>query len=267
SFDETVELAVAHGFGGVDPNLQYLRELPEDKLDDVRRRLADHGLRWGSGGCPVSIVADARTFAGQLAELERNTTILVAAGVERVGTWIKPMDEKLTYRRNFARFADRVGLIDEILSSVGLRFGLEYVGPKTTWATERFPFIHSLAETLELINAVGSDNVGIILDTYHWYTANETVADLTALPAHRVVAVDVNDAHPDRALDEQLDLDRCLPATTGVIDLSGFLGALTEIGYTGPIKAEPFSKELKGKPVREVVAKTAASLRSAGLQS
>lgn len=266
-FDEAVELAAEFGFGGVDPNLSYLQEIPEEKLGEVQQRLAGLGLRWGSGGMPVSLIADAPTFASQLAELERNAGILAAAGVERVGTWIRPMDDSLTYRRNFARFVERVGLVDEILASAGLRFGLEYVGPKTMWTTERYPFIHTLAETLDLLNAVGSDNVGIVLDTYHWYTANETAADLAALPVSRVVAADVNDAHQGRERNEQQDLDRCLPASTGVIDIAGFLGALTEIGFAGPIKVEPFSKELKGKPAREVVEKTAASLRAAGLHS
>ena len=37
---------------------------------------------------------------------------------------------------------------------------------------------------------------------------------------------------------------RELPSATGVIDLKTFLSALVEIGYDGPIRAEPFNQPL-----------------------
>ena len=36
------------------------------------------------------------------------------------------------------------------------RFGLEYVGPKTSWTAKRYPFVHSMAETKELIAEIGT---------------------------------------------------------------------------------------------------------------
>ena len=77
-----------------------------------------------------------------------------------------------------------------------------------------------------LIAEPGADNIGLILDTYHWYTAGETVEDLAGLAATDIVSVDINDARADRARDEQMDLDRRLPYATGVIDLDGFMGAV-----------------------------------------
>ena len=35
---------------------------------------------------------------------------------------------------------------------------------------------------------------------------------------------------------------------TGVIDIAGFLQALQEIGYDGPVTPEPFKKELADLP-------------------
>ena len=37
---------------------------------------------------------------------------------------------------------------------------------------------------------------------------------------------------------------RELPGATGVIDLGTFIRTLAEIGYNGPLRAEPFSKTL-----------------------
>ncbi|MEQ7124827.1 TIM barrel protein [Actinopolymorpha sp. B11F2] len=259
-FEAAVELAGEFGFGAVDPDARYLGEQPEAELSKVGERLESAGLRWGSGGVPVDLTGEAAKFAEQLSGLPAYAATLAAAGVERAGTWIRPMSDAVTYQRNFARHVERVGLVDEILSGAGIRFGLEYVGPKTFWSTELYPFVHTLAEARELLAAVGSSNVGVILDTFHWYTAGETADDLRGLTADQVVAVDLNDAPVGRERDEQIDGQRTLPGATGVIDLAGFVGALRDIGYAGPIKVEPFNAELRALPVRDVVAKTADSL-------
>lgn len=266
-FEDAIELAVEFGFGGVEPNLAHLHGLAENERTQLADRLAERGLRWGSAGLPVSLVGDAATFAEQLARLPQDAATLRAAGVRRVGTWIKPMSDTLTYPRQLARYAERIALVDEILAPAGLRFGLEYVGPKTVWATGRFPFVHTLTEARELLAAVGSDNVGLVLDSYHWYTAGETLDDLRRLSVEQIVAADINDAPLGLHRDEQLDLDRELPGKTGVIDLDGFLGVLRELGYIGPLKVEPFSKELGELSAREAVSKTAESLRGVGLTS
>ncbi len=261
-FETVVELAREFGFGAVEPDMRYLRTLSEADLADAASRLKEQGLRWGSAGVPVDLTGDAAKFATQLAGLAAHAETLATAGVDRAGTWIRPMSDSVTYRRMFARYVERVGLVDEILAAAGLRFGLEYVGPKTFWSTERYPFVHTLAELLELLAAVGSANAGIILDTYHWYTSGETADDLRRLSADQVVAVDLNDAPAGIERDQQQDLSRMLPGATGVIDLAGFVGALREIGYAGPIKVEPFNAELKALPVRDVVARTAESLNA-----
>lgn len=261
-YADAIELAAEFGYGGIDPNLAYLRELPAAERADLGARLADRGLRWGAAGLPVGLLGDAARFGEQLAALPHDAGILRAAGVERVGTFVLPMSDSLTYRRHFGRLTERVALVDEVLAGEGLRLGLEYVGPKTLWATKRFPFIHTLAETLELLAAVGSPNVGVVLDTYHWYTAAESVEDLRKLRAEQVVGADINDAHTGMDRDELLDLDRELPGATGVIDVASFLDALRHIGYAGPVKVEPFNAELKALPPREAIAKTAEALRT-----
>ncbi|HEY8456454.1 MAG TPA: sugar phosphate isomerase/epimerase family protein [Actinopolymorphaceae bacterium] len=259
-FDELVTLAQAYGFGAVEPDMRYLRAQSESDLPKVRERLAEKGLRFGAAGLPVDLGGPATTFADQLSRLEEHAAILAAAGVDRIGTWIRPMSDSVTYRRNFTRWVERIGLVDEVLRPAGIRFGLEYVGPKTMWSTERFPFVHTLAELRELLDAVGSDNVGVVLDSFHWYTAAETADDIRALRGDQVIAVDLNDAPSGLERDEQQDLSRTLPGATGVIDLAAFIGALRDIGYDGPIKVEPFNAELRSLPVRDVVAKTAESL-------
>ncbi|MFO7902355.1 MAG: hypothetical protein R6U98_06835, partial [Pirellulaceae bacterium] len=65
------------------------------------------------------------------------------------------------------------------------------------------------------------------------------------------------------ARDEQMDLQRELPAATGVIDIQTFLQALIEIGYDGPVRAEPFNKELNAMESEAAGAATANAMRKA----
>ncbi len=261
---DAIELAQKHGFGGVEPDVAHLRSLGGDDAirefsDDVRSR----GLRWAPTGLPVTITGSAGQFAEQLAALPEFARMLEVAGIPAAGTWIRPMDAGLPYRRNWLRHTERIALAAEILDAHGRKLGLEYIGPKTFWSTERYPFVHTLDEARLLIDDIGTGNVGLVLDTYHWYTSGENADDLRTLTADDVVAADLNDARDDREVDEQQDLDRRLPGTTGVIDLAGFTGVLHEIGYDGPVKVEPFMKSLAERPVDDVLTEVAAGLNRA----
>ena len=120
-----------------------------------------------------------------------------------------------------------------------------------------------MAEMRELLAAIGRPDAGLVLDSWHWYTAHETAGDILALKGSEVIAVDLNDAPAGIPVDEQVDSRRDLPAATGVIDLAGFLGALLRIGYDGPVRAEPFREDLRKMGREEAVETTAKAMRKA----
>ncbi|PWH07284.1 sugar phosphate isomerase/epimerase [Brachybacterium endophyticum] len=249
-----VDLAAKHGFGGVDPDLDHFRTLGgASAVAEFAASVRERGLEWGMTGLPVPLDAPAEEFRRALVDLPEALELLTAAGVTRVGTWLRPMHDDRDHCVNWRLHAGRLALVGELLADAGLRIGLEYIGPKTLWSTERFPFIHSLREARELISDSGADNVGLILDSYHWYTAGESTADLAGLTDADIVSVDINDARDDRERDEQQDLDRRLPFATGVIDVPGFMDSVRAAEYSGPVKVEPFMKELAERPVDEVL--------------
>ncbi|APX33241.1 sugar phosphate isomerase [Brachybacterium sp. P6-10-X1] len=259
-----IELAAKHGFGGIDPDPEYFRSLGSTgAVAEHAAEVRERGLAWGMAGLPVPLDAPAAEFREALVDMPATLELLRAAGVTRVGTWIRPMHDVLDHRQNWRLHVGRLSLVAELLADAGLRLGLEYIGPKTFWSTERFPFIHGLREARELIAESGAGNVGLILDSYHWYTAGESAEDLAGLTDADIVSVDINDARDDRERDQQQDLDRRLPYTTGVIDLAGFMGAVHAAGYTGPVKVEPFMKELAEQPVDEVLADISQRLERA----
>lgn len=260
---QTIDFATQYGFESVEPFSGELKGMNESEQKAVVERLESEGLKWGAAGLPVEFRKDDAKFNSDLGNLPDHAAALQACGVTRVGTWLMPTHAERTFRQNFDLHVERLSQVAAILNDHGLQFGLEYVGPRTLWSSQRYPFIHTMAETNELIASIGTGNVGLVLDSWHWYTAKETVEDLRSLKAKQVVAVDLNDAPTGLEIDEQIDNTRALPAATGVIDVKTFLQALVSIEYDGPVRAEPFDKELNAMDDEPAVRKTAQAMKRA----
>lgn len=263
SFENSVALAKKYGFEGVDPDPGYFSKLSDDALAKMLDDLKAADLCLGAAGLPVEFREDDAIFADGLKKLPAAARELARAKIRRVSTWILPFSDHLTYLQNFRTHAYRLRECALVLADHGQQLGLEYVAPRTLWRSSRHPFIHTLSELRELMVAIGTDNLGVQLDSWHWFNSEGTRDDLLSLPATDVVTVDLNDAPLGLTLDQYRDDQRELPAATGVIPIKTFLDALAEIGYDGPMQAEPFNAALRHLPVEEACAKTAAALKKA----
>jgi sugar phosphate isomerase/epimerase len=260
---EAIGLARRHGFESVAPDAGFLKKASDGEVSELLGQLKEIKLVWGAAGLPVDFRRDRAAFESGLKDLAGDAAALRRAGVTRMGTWIMPVHDQLTFLANFKQHADRLRAIGQVLADHGIRLGLEYVGPKTLWSSKLYPFIHTMAEARELIAAIGQPGIGLVLDSWHWYTAHETEADLLSLRGNEVVCCDLNDAPAGIPVDQQRDNVRDLPCATGVIDLRSFLGALVKIGYDGPVRAEPFKAELRRLSAEEAVTRTAEAMKLA----
>lgn len=260
---EAIRLAHRHGFEAVEPAAEFLAGLGDAEREELLSDLKAKNLVWGASSLPVDFRGDLAAFQAGMKGFPRLAAGLKRAGVARVATWISPSHSTLTYVANFRQHARRLREVAKVMADHDQRLGLEYVGPKTSWTSGRFPFIHTMAEMKDLIAEINQPNVGFLLDSWHWYTAGERQADLLALRNRDVVCVHLNDAPAGIAVDRQIDSKRDLPCATGVIDLKSFLDALVRIGYDGPVVVEPFSEALRAMPAEKAVEATASSIRKA----
>jgi sugar phosphate isomerase/epimerase len=212
---------------------------------------------------PVDFRHDEPTFSAGMANLTGYARGIGRAGVRNVTTWVTPGSNELTYLANFKLHVARFREMARVLDDAGLRLGIEYVAPKTLWAAQRYPFIHSMAEMRELIAGVGGSNLGLVLDSWHWYHAGDSGADILALRAKDVVSVDLNDAPAGVAKDQMVDGKRELPGATGTIDAKTFLQSLHGIGFAGPVRAEPFNDLVRRMAPDDAAEAAAAALRGA----
>lgn len=263
SMKDSIGLASRFGFEAIEPITGELAAMSPDEMAAFREEFKSKGLTWGAAGIGTPFAQPQDAYQTWLAKLPESAAVLQKAGATRVQTWVTPGDNHLTYLENFHRHVRRVRDIATVYDDHGVRFGVEYVGPKTSRDRSRYEFIHTMREMRELIAEVNKPSLGLILDSWHWYTSAETPADVRALSGHDVISVHLNDAPAGIPVDQQIDGRRALPATTGVIDIGGFLSALIAIGYDGPAATEPFNAGLRRMPKEKAVEQASEAIHKA----
>jgi sugar phosphate isomerase/epimerase len=244
SLPEAIDLTRDAGFAGLAFSIRAAARLAaEHDAAYVRERFARAGVRPGHWGLPVAWQQDDR-WEDDLRQLPALAALGRELGCTRTATYMPSGSDERPFKENFAWHVARFRPIAEALRDEGCQFGIEFLGPKTYRAQYRYEFIYTLDGLMELAEAIGTGNVGLLLDSWHLYTSGGTIADLDRITAQDVVVVHVNDAPAGVARDEQIDTVRTLPMETGVIDLPGFMGKLRALGYDGPVTPEPFSQRL-----------------------
>ena len=264
SLRDGLALAERHGFGGYDAQLAALHEeVAAHGARAVHDLFVQHGLHVGAWNLPFMpygvTEGEWRDWLGKLPPLLASARAL---GALRSGMWIMPGSNEREFDANFAFHLARFQPIARLLAAAGIRLGLEFIGPETTLRKFKHPFVRSVAAMLELARAIGP-NCGLLLDAWHWHCAGGTREDLRGLTRDLLVHIHVDDAPAGVPRDELIDNRRKLPGTTGVIDLDGFMQALAEAGYDGPVTAEPFDSEVSALPTEEAAARTAKTTRAA----
>jgi len=250
--EQFIALASKYGFQAVDIDMGGLTE--GRGVDGAAELLRTHGVVVGSIGLPVQWRTTDDEFREGLPALLKNAAIARQLGCTACTTYMLPSTDEPAVPFMAAAIR-RLRLCAQILGAFDIRLGLEFVGPhhlRTRW---KHPFIWTMADTLDMIDAIGEPNVGLLLDCYHWYTNGLGTDDIAKLRADQIVHVHLNDA-PDVPVEEALDNGRLI-AGEGVIDLIGFLTALKRTGYAGSVAQEVLTASPPVEPAEERVRRTA----------
>jgi sugar phosphate isomerase/epimerase len=263
---DALKLAAATGFEGLELDVGEAADLAERRgVEVVKDLFVRAGLRVGNWGLPVEFRRDDAAYQADMQRLLRLARLAQQLGATRCATWMLPFSDELRFMEHLDMIAGRLRPAAQILADHGVCLGLEFVGPRTLRQGHKFSFISTMEGMLGLCSAIGTGNVGLLLDSFHWYTAHGTAQDIASLRNEDVVLVHLNDGVAGKGPDEQLDLVRALPGETGVIDLAAFLGELSAIGYDGPVVVEPFSERLKTMAPYDAATATRQALRQVGL--
>jgi len=256
-FVHTAELAGKSGFDGIYFSPSEVITIGFEKAKTI---MANQYVKPAGFGLPVEFRRTEDEFKASLAKFPPLAEAAARIGCTRCSTWLTPASNDLPFKENFEFHRTRLAEVAKVLARYNIRLGLEFVGPKTSRAGRKYEFIYTAAGMLQLCDAIGTGNVGLLLDCWHWYTSGGTVADFDKWTNKNIVDVHVNDAPKGVAVDQQRDNVRAMPGETGVIDIRGFLRGLQRIGYDGPVMVEPFSDRIRKLPEEEAVRETKESL-------
>ena len=244
SLPEAIDLARDTGFAGLVFDIRQAAQIAaEHGIDHLRALFLGSGIIPASWSVPGA-VPNGPINERDLAALPGYVEVARALDCYQATTFLPPGSNERAYQENFAWCVERLRPFAAALAQGGCWLGIEFCAPLTFRRQFQHEFIYTIAGVLELGETIGTGNIGVLLDAFHLYTGGGSNDDIDQLTVDQIVVVHVNDAVAGVERDEQLDLVRMLPATTGVIDIRGFMGKLAAAGYAGPVMAEPFHQPL-----------------------
>jgi len=102
----------------------------------------------------------------------------------------------------------------------------------------------------EIARRAGRPNGGILVDAWHYFRGGGGAPQLRAVPADRIVAVQLDDADPPNGAPFEDTLRRRLPGE-GTFDLVGFVRVLDDMGVEAPLSVEMIAPEHHARPLAE----------------
>ncbi len=264
TLQEIVPLLVKHGIDGI--------AIPKGLLDDpaaaldAGKYLRDHGIRWGLMSMPADFYAEDLSddaFDAAIEKLKNWAGVAERAGVRYGYNHIWNGSNARDYDENFAWNVARVRRVAKVMNDHGIRYGLEFLGVETLRSSFRYPFLNTISGIFAIAAEAGF-GCGFAFDTYHWYCGGANRGDVywAAANVSNMAGFHMNDGVAGRSREQQQDMERALPMTSGVIDAALPYRAFADAGYAGPVMCEPmrpWGENREGRTLEESVAAIAAS--------
>jgi sugar phosphate isomerase/epimerase len=132
---ESVRLAARAGFGGLDLRLNRftpeVERLGPEALSDA---IGAAGLRPGYCSLtPQKVDVPEEEWAEGMRQLPRRALVARVLGYTRATSVVVPFSDTLDRRANTRMHVKRTREAADVLADFGIRFGLEYVSPRTRW--------------------------------------------------------------------------------------------------------------------------------------
>jgi 2-keto-myo-inositol isomerase len=238
------------GFAGIEIDLNHIADcLRRISIDELRDLLARAGLQTAS--IMAFNLAPFDATAPGIARIKEGARYALELGGELLLVFCAAdIPKAMSSDQALERAAERTAGYAEVASPVAI--GLEPIGRTT--------LMGGPVAALDIAARSGKRNVGIVMDTFHFYRSQVREEEVRAIPPDKLLIVHVNDAE-DLPIEQLRDAHR-LHVGRGVLPLVGTLQTLQGIGYDGFLSVEIFREEYWRQPVEQVVWEAKSSLDS-----
>lgn len=142
----------------------------------------------------------------------------------------------------------------DIAEPYGIKIGFEFLGEVGNSVT-------TLDLGSRIVDLVGRDSVGNVIDTYHFYAGSSSFDALENLDPAKLFIFHINGAE-DLPKDQLNDSKRLYPGE-GILPIGEMKAILDKIGYDGPASVEIFRPEYWEQDPFEVAVKSKAAAEKA----
>jgi 2-keto-myo-inositol isomerase len=231
------------GYDGIEIDTGRLDDaLTRMSMDDLRERIRKNRLEVAAVMAFGLVVFDDRSEA--LARIARYAELGQKLGSSILLTYCgAAIPEGMTKEAALEKAGEAAAQYGEAAAPSGGRIALEPIGRSTVMGGPR--------EALEIARRSGRENVGIMMDTFHYYLSRIPVADIEAIPVEKLLIVHVNDSE-DLPIEQLRDSHRLYPGH-GCLPLKADVAALKKIGYRGHLSIEIFREEYRQRPIDTIV--------------
>jgi 2-keto-myo-inositol isomerase len=239
------------GFAGIEIDMNHIRDcLKRLSIDELRGHLAQARLQTASimafnlapfdeADPGVAKIKEGAEYASEL-----GAPLLLVFCAADIPQEMSSDEARARAARRAAEYADAAGSI---------AIGLEPIGRTT--------LMGGPAAALDIAARSHKANVGIVMDTFHFYRSQVPEEEVRAIPPEKLLIVHVNDAE-DLPVEQLRDAHR-LHVGRGVLSVVETLKTLKGIGYDGFLSIEIFREEYWRQPLEQVVREAKSSLDSA----
>jgi 2-keto-myo-inositol isomerase len=242
--DEELDVVSAAGYGGIELFIPKLAPFLEGRApEDLARRLDEAGLlptmlngienfNLRSADESTAITEECR----RLAELSQG---IHCPGIVVVPS---PNSEGLDWQTVKSETASVLRELAGVAEPFGVQLGLEFLAPVDS-------SVRTLAQAWEIVEAAGRENLGLVLDTYHFCVGGSAWESLDMFPVDRLFLMHVNDVE-DLPFEQLTDGHRLLPGE-GILPLGRMLSKVRERGYDGAYSLEVMRPAYRRREPRE----------------
>ena len=186
------------------------------------------------------IVARCRELCRLAQALGCDKIVVVPSPTPEGAAWDRIRDESVRVLRE----------LSDVAAPHGVQLAFEFLG--FSWCSVR-----TLARCWEIVEETRRDNVGLVIDTCHFYAGGSTLDSIEQVPPHKILIFHINDVE-DRPLETIEDAHRLLPGE-GVIPLDDILSRLRDTGFDGLCSVELFRPEYWERDPAELATAARAS--------